>query len=30
MKAYRELDEKELSALKEDLDKQYEEAKAKG
>ncbi len=30
MKAYRELSEKELSALKEDLNRQYEEVKAKG
>lgn len=30
MKAYKELDEKELLALKEDLDRQYGEAKAKG
>ena len=30
MKAYRELSENELLALKEDLNKQYEEAKAKG
>lgn len=30
MKAYEELDEKELLELKEDLDKKYEEAKAKG
>ncbi len=30
MKAYKELDKKELLALREDLNKQYEEAKAKG
>ena len=30
MKAYKELSENELLALKEDLNKQYEEAKAKG
>ena len=30
MKAYKELEEKELLALKEDLDREYEKAKAKG
>ena len=30
MRAYKELSENELLALKEDLNKQYEEAKAKG
>ena len=30
MKAYKELDKEELLALREDLNKQYEEAKAKG
>ena len=30
MKAYREMSREELTALKQDLDKQYEEVKAKG